>query len=415
MTKKPNVFISHVSKDEKIATRFTNWLKNQFGDDIVVFFSRDAKSFPLGAQWFKEINQALSNVDIMLVLCSHEAMQGQWIHYESAIAMHGGKKVIPLCLPGFEIRDLPAPFSQQQCYELEDPKQFDNFITALSDGTGLSKPSFVTADAIKEIRGIRSTEIISANSDIDAYRKRTIDLLKTINEVINDPNAKNPIVRQAGSLSSFAISKDEKVPGDYIQPPKANSQNASKDNYDGMTYHDLLIEEKKAFYDLVERGAKVRIIIRPSLLLARVILDKVNEEYVRKNILTRYDELISAIRAFREKPNFQIVTTYDLHHGNVQIIDKNVMFIGIKSVKDFGFSTTEKVFHPDPIRSEITYFDDLFRDNVDNIMKFNSPSPEGVFGSPDLKDKVIEQLQLIKSEIQKYCEAENKDNLPSPT
>ena len=78
------------------------------------------------------------------------------------------------------------------------------------------------------------------------------------------------------------------------------------------------------------------------------------------------------------------------------------MFIGIKSVKDYGFSITEKIFHPDKISPEINYFDDLFRDNVDNLMGSDGPSPEGVFGSPDLKEKVIKRLKLIKSEILKH-------------
>lgn len=221
---------------------------------------------------------------------------------------------------------------------------------------------------------------------IYSNEERTRRILSELSRSTSDSSVPigSHVLRQAGSLSSFAISDNE---------------NFSNDD-GGEDYKLLLLHEREMFTTSVREGATVKIMISPDTLLARVRNRAITQEYVTFNILPRYEQLIETITANLESNNFQIVYSERLKYPNLLVIDERVAFLGDRRLHESGFPKTEINRDPVIIKREIKDFDTLFNDSVRLILRIRTPTAD-CLSSQALKSGVLQRLKESMADIER--------------
>ena len=228
----------------------------------------------------------------------------------------------------------------------------------------------------------RSAEIITADNTLEANKERTKAIINYLEPIINDGTTH--IIRQAASTSSAAISETECHSGDT----------------DGE-YQRLLLKEKNLISQLAVNGSILRLIISPKTQLEIAELGLITHEYTYRNIITRYQTLIHFIENNINNQQLQVVYTLRLPHDNLTIIDQQTTFIGRKRRRESGFPYTTQIFDPAVIAAEVEDFDSIFTDTVGVLLGIDRPD-ESNFGSLEIKNKVIQELNRCKAKLQGF-------------
>ena len=102
-----NVFISHITEEASLASVLKEWVESTFLGQVDVFVSKHDIS--LGQQWFRRLEEELTDAKAMLVLCSKRSVSMPWINFETGAVHTKGIPVIPVCYAGITTDTLPAP------------------------------------------------------------------------------------------------------------------------------------------------------------------------------------------------------------------------------------------------------------------------------------------------------------------
>jgi hypothetical protein len=127
-----NIFISHIHEESAVADAIKHELEQCFAAQVQVFLARD---IPLGANWFLEIREALQKADLILGLFSHTSKGRPWINIEAGYGVMSEKRVIPMCLPGLEMTDLPIVYGLQQAMNIADRKDVSRLLEEIASAT----------------------------------------------------------------------------------------------------------------------------------------------------------------------------------------------------------------------------------------------------------------------------------------
>jgi hypothetical protein len=119
-SRKPIVFISHISEESAIAVALKHQLLQIFSDGIDVFCSSDKQSIQGGDDWFGRINEALSTAKVVVALLSDTSRSRPWILYEIGVARGSGAKVIPLTVRNLNAGKLNYPIAGFQVWSIYD-------------------------------------------------------------------------------------------------------------------------------------------------------------------------------------------------------------------------------------------------------------------------------------------------------
>ena len=138
---KLEAFVSHITIESKFADLLRSSLTRDFIGLVNFFVSTDATSIPVGSQWFEDILAALNRANLLLVICSGESVQRQWIHYEAGGAGVRGVEVIPLCHSGITVEQLPVPLSMSEGALLTSGKGLEKLYRKISAMLGSAVPS----------------------------------------------------------------------------------------------------------------------------------------------------------------------------------------------------------------------------------------------------------------------------------
>src|SRR3990172_4695206 len=103
------VFISHIHEEAPLAMVLKEWLESSYAGQLDVFVSSDREDVPAGSKWLEEIDRALEQSSICVVLCSPASVIRPWINFETGSAWHKQIPVLPVCHSGQEKASLPAP------------------------------------------------------------------------------------------------------------------------------------------------------------------------------------------------------------------------------------------------------------------------------------------------------------------
>jgi hypothetical protein len=126
------LFVSHVHEEAPIAFAVKAELARAFGNQVQVFL---AGEIALGTNWLAEIQQALTNSQIVIVLFSHSSSTRPWINIEAGYGVMAGKQVLPLCHSGFTKTDLPVIYGLLQAMEISDAGDVGRFFDQIARKT----------------------------------------------------------------------------------------------------------------------------------------------------------------------------------------------------------------------------------------------------------------------------------------
>jgi len=167
-------------------------------------------------------------------------------------------------------------------------------------------------------QAIQPIETIEAQATAEAKKQRTRVIIGVLEELLKSPGS---IVRQGGSLSSFAISADEGILAGEDQELKT-----------------LLLRERDVFCELISHCTVVRCLISPHIQVMSARLGILRREHLRSDVLPRIAQLQALINANLDNATFQIAATPRLPHDNVLIDDSTgQVFIGSRKLRESGF------------------------------------------------------------------------------
>ncbi|MFZ5431572.1 MAG: toll/interleukin-1 receptor domain-containing protein [Bacteroidota bacterium] len=125
-----NIFLSHISEESSEARAIKIALENAL-PGLEVFVS--AVDIHFGQQWMAEINDAMNQAQVILVLCSPQSVRRPWINFESGSGWARHMPVIPMCHKGLLKGQLPDPLGIFQGVELINPDSCQKLVNRLSD------------------------------------------------------------------------------------------------------------------------------------------------------------------------------------------------------------------------------------------------------------------------------------------
>lgn len=113
---KPIVFISHISEEAELATLIESQIKHDWLGHIDVVVCSDDASIAGGQPWLDQIERALGNARMMLVLCSMASIKRRVLGFAAgAVWMKPGLPqrvpIIPVCHSGMQLSALPIPLN----------------------------------------------------------------------------------------------------------------------------------------------------------------------------------------------------------------------------------------------------------------------------------------------------------------
>jgi len=227
---------------------------------------------------------------------------------------------------------------------------------------------------------IRPTESIADGNVTEAKKKRTARVIDALTQMQSaQPGC---IVRQAGSLSSLAISEDEGT----IFAEDADLKSS-------------LLKERDAMESLLSSGIVVRCLISPFLQISSFQLKVLSSNHIRSDVLPRLKQLRSVLSRHLDNPNLQIVCTPRLPHDNVLIDELGCqVFVGSRQLRQWGFPQTMIYHDRAMVKREADRFDAAFFDAVGACLGKSELEPVDC-GSSQLKLKVIEHLEGCMSQL----------------
>ncbi len=165
------IFISHITKESALAQLLKERLLADFAGHLDVFVSSDRSSIVAGTKWLDEINQALKQADLVVVMASPESVTRPWVNFEAGAIWLRGTGLIPACHSGMTPAKLPSPLNMLQGIEF-------------ASSTGLQK----LYDAVAAMLGVALPPV-----DLDAMAQRTAQAVADHQEawpaltVVRDP------------------------------------------------------------------------------------------------------------------------------------------------------------------------------------------------------------------------------------
>jgi TIR domain/Protein of unknown function (DUF1045) len=134
------IFISHVHEDSDFAKAIASWLEASLLHGVRCFVSTDS-GIPLGRAWFAQINAALADSAIMLVLASRTSASQRWIYFESGAGFIRGIPVVPICIAGMTTAELEPPLNALQAIDVPSEESERQLLALVANAAGLSAPS----------------------------------------------------------------------------------------------------------------------------------------------------------------------------------------------------------------------------------------------------------------------------------
>ena len=153
---KPTVFISHISQEAKLAELFKNQIVQDFLGMIDVFVSSDGTSIKVGNKWLDDVDAALKNAKVELIICSQESVRRPWINFEAGACWVKGIPVVPVCHSGLRPADLPVPLNMLHGIEATDAAKLQHMYAVLASKLNSTPPKQSFKTFVKEVQVFES-------------------------------------------------------------------------------------------------------------------------------------------------------------------------------------------------------------------------------------------------------------------
>ncbi|MFU2014778.1 toll/interleukin-1 receptor domain-containing protein [Peribacillus butanolivorans] len=200
---KPKVFISHVKEEKDLAIILKEEINKAFLGLPDVFVSSDGESISIGTRWLDEIDTALKNAQIILLLCSKEAVKRPWINFEAGAGWVKGIPVIPICHTNIKPVELPIPLNMLQGIEAGNKDGLKKIFEMVGKQLGVTNTPEVQYERI--IEGIRSFEKQYGIVEVVKFHVNQIISVEPQLKQLFVPNPSNK--RGSGYMRDLAIDK----------------------------------------------------------------------------------------------------------------------------------------------------------------------------------------------------------------
>jgi hypothetical protein len=123
MSEEPLVFVSHANEDKDAAIQLKALLNEAAPFKVRIYVSSDTNAKPAGTDWLNDIREELSQAAVFIFLASPNSLKASFALYEFGAALLNKPQptIIPICISGLTIRQLPDPFQRYQATEAIDP------------------------------------------------------------------------------------------------------------------------------------------------------------------------------------------------------------------------------------------------------------------------------------------------------
>ncbi len=189
-----NVFVSHRTVEAKFADALRRHLSRDFIGIIKFFISTDVTSVPAGSQWYAQLISTLQGADMLLALCSNEAVGQPWINYEAGGACARGVDVIPLCYGGMTPDRLPVPLAMSEGVMLTDERGLQKLYERIREKIGSDMPNTDFGALAEEFKNLEREYARQLSVEATASRRQNGD------SIVQDPHVLCVSSRQYLSL-----------------------------------------------------------------------------------------------------------------------------------------------------------------------------------------------------------------------
>lgn len=143
---KPLIFISHIHEHRRLGTAIKNEIGSLLLSGVDFFVSSDRVSIVGGDRWLDQVETALNNAVIALVVCSPDSVHRPWVNFEAGGAWMAKKRVVPLCCGGLRPDELPQPLASRQAYDITLQEDLRDLVALIAREAGLNAPDFSAED-----------------------------------------------------------------------------------------------------------------------------------------------------------------------------------------------------------------------------------------------------------------------------
>ena len=143
------IFISHISEEGKIANTLKEWIESTFSGHCSVFVSSNTDDIPPGSKWLDQIDDALSETAILLIICSPSSISRPWINFEAGCGWIKKIPVMPLCHSELRKSGLPQPLAMLQGLDIETESFTDDLIKAIAKYLKIKKIPRISHEEFK--------------------------------------------------------------------------------------------------------------------------------------------------------------------------------------------------------------------------------------------------------------------------
>lgn len=164
---KPLIFISHVHEHRNLGTAIQGEIGRLLLNGVDFFVSSDRVSIVGGDRWLDQIETALNNAAIVLVICSKDSILRPWVNFEAGGAWMAKKRVVPLCCGGLRPSDLPQPLASRQAYNIANSEDLTDLIALIAREANLTPPDFSASDLATKLTNALSTPPIDTEDRTD--------------------------------------------------------------------------------------------------------------------------------------------------------------------------------------------------------------------------------------------------------
>lgn len=136
---KPKIFISHITEEKELANILKEEISTAFLGLPEIFVSSDSESISIGTRWLDEIDGALKNAQIILLLCSQNSVRRPWINFEAGAGWVKGIPVVPICHTNIKPSQLPIPLNMLQGVDVSNKNDLEQVLQLVGKQLGVSK------------------------------------------------------------------------------------------------------------------------------------------------------------------------------------------------------------------------------------------------------------------------------------
>jgi hypothetical protein len=166
-----NVFLSHAAADAPIGRLLKNEIQARL-PGVTVFCSSDPTDLPPGMKWSPEIQHALENSGMLLLVASRRGLQRPWVWFECGTVWFRKRKIVPLCLGDTRKGTLPTPLSELQAVNADDVEDLAAAFELIASESGVtlvnSKNLQELAEKLKTLDAKASTESVAGSGWLGA-------------------------------------------------------------------------------------------------------------------------------------------------------------------------------------------------------------------------------------------------------